>query len=105
MPLKYAQDELNNSKHRELDDLVFRDLQEFGFTPQDTLSPSPGQLAIALCQIVQGLPAKLDQKYALTNTAKQLIADIPELRDILQEAWTSGTFRNIRNLGTLDREC
>jgi hypothetical protein len=102
MPLKYAQDELNDSKHRELDDLVFRD---FGLTPEDTPSPSPGQLAIALCQIVQGLPAKLDQKYALTNTAKQLIAHIPELLDILQEAWTSGTFRNIRNLGRLDREC
>jgi hypothetical protein len=96
MPLKYAQDKLNDRKHRELDDLIFRD---FGFTP-----PSPGLLAIALCQIVQGLPAKLDQKYAPTNTAKQLIADIPELLDILQEAWTSGTFRNIRNLGTLDRE-
>jgi hypothetical protein len=60
---------------------------------------------LALCKIVQELPAKLDQKYAPTKTAERLIADIPELLDILQEAWTSGTFRNVRNLGTLDREC
>jgi hypothetical protein len=60
---------------------------------------------LALCKIVQKLPARLDQKYRDSVIAEQLIADTPELPDILQEAWISGTFRNIRNLGTLDREC
>jgi hypothetical protein len=60
---------------------------------------------LALCKIVQGLPVKLDQKYAHNTIAEQLTTDFPELVDVFQEAWTSGTFRNVRNLGTLDREC
>jgi hypothetical protein len=102
MPLKYVQDVLDDSKHRELDDLV---LKGFGFTPQDTPTLPSGLLVPALLKIVHLLPAKLDQKYAHYKFAEQLITDFPELVDVLQEAWTSGTFRKLRNLGTLGREC
>jgi hypothetical protein len=105
MPLRYVQDELDDSKHRELDDLVFRHFKGFGFTPQDTPTLPSGLLVLALLKIVQELPVKLDQKYAHIKIAEQLITDFPELVDVFQEAWTSGTFRKIRNLGTLGREC
>jgi hypothetical protein len=105
MPLKYVQDDLDDSKHRELDDLVFRHFKGFGFTPQETPTLPSGLLALALWKIVHLLPAKLHQKYRDVDTGEKLITDFPELVDVFQEAWTSGTFRKIRNLGTLGREC
>ena len=72
-----------------------------GLTPQLLPQLPPGLFPPVLWRIVKELPEKLDQRYADMTAAERLFGDLPELISVFQEAWASGTFRRIRNLGTL----
>jgi hypothetical protein len=99
MPLRLVADDLDDLRHEELDRLAFQSLG--GLTPQLLPRFPPELVPAALWKIIKPLSGKLDEKFGNANTTERLIEEFPALNDSFQEAWSSGTFRSIRNLGTL----
>jgi hypothetical protein len=60
--------------------------------------PNEQRLSLLLLLIVVGSNGKLDEQLQNFSTRTSLLADHPELRDKLMQAWEARSFKEIRNL-------
>ena len=80
---------LDHSTHAELDKAVFK----------SCLEPSNLPLAVhLLLHIVMQSQGTLDTKYRYIEHAQALLDERADLRQKLRDAWSAGSFKEIRNL-------
>ena len=82
--------QVDDATHSRMDDEILQ-----GFPAPPTTAAIAATL---LSTIVSFSDGRLEPKYKDIREAKALLAKHPALKELLQEAWTSKTFRVIRNL-------
>ena len=87
--LEIVANDLDDATHSSMDGAV---LLEMGGDPNEHA------LSLLLCSIVANSDKRLDLKYERKSAAVTLLADHPELRDKLMQAWSAQSFKELRNL-------
>ena len=84
-----------DSEHREMDEAVARRLGQF---PVGDLEKSTVTLLLVLQQVIRG-DDRLDPKNLETAVSSQLLKQYPSLAPKVVDAWKTGSYRHIRELG------
>lgn len=88
MSLSSVEINFSDDDHERLDRLVFDNAPGLKFP------------ALVLLIVVRHSDGKLNQKYRDVQEAEKLVAKYPQIQDMVKAAYSVGTFRDIRNLGT-----
>lgn len=91
-PLESVPDDLDDDTHKALDQEVLDEAFDEPLTVNDAV--------VLLGGIVYFSWGRLNPNYENTLQAKALLQECPELVDKLRVAWTSRSFKEIRNLST-----
>jgi len=87
--LEIVADDRDEATHLSMDQTVLLDI---GGDPHEQ------RLSVLLHTIVANSNGKLNPKYEMKTAAVALLAEHPELRIELMQAWGARSFKNIRNL-------
>ncbi|KAI6118231.1 hypothetical protein F5141DRAFT_1264178 [Pisolithus sp. B1] len=96
MSLSSISNILDDATHDALDKQVNMCVED------DLKRPSIFSHTCVLRTIVEYSNGTLDPKYGSSEPARELIMSHPELANMLDVAWKSGSYRDIRNLGQYD---
>jgi hypothetical protein len=83
-------DDLDNATHQRMDDAV-----------HNFLGNDPFIAYVVLSAIVSMSEGRLDAKYEALASAEALIDEHPQLRGMLESAWKTRSFKDLRRLSVL----
>jgi hypothetical protein len=85
--MKTVPDDFDSDAHKAMDMETLRQMADDPYAPSSLLS-----------SIVAASKGRLDHRHGHLKSARELIAAHPELKEMLDSAWESKSFRDVRNL-------